>query len=340
MPKNKNAYLRYILLDHCFRNGAKGRKYTFSQLMDYVNHQLETQGYEPVKKSILYQDIAFMTTEKAPIEKQKEGSATYYRYSDSEYRFGQLPITDEEVSQLETVLSMLRRFNVLPEFGFIEELILKIQQHFRLEFPQNTQPYVHFETNIDTAGKEYLPELLNYIIARQPIEIDYRTFSGANSGKYPIHPYLLKQYNNRWYLIGYNQTTEQLWTLGLERIHAVSPLSIDYIASDTDWEEYFYDVVGISVPKDETLTVNNPLEKVSIRFNAEIAHYIQTKPLHPSQKLRLQPNGEIHCQYSLIPNYELIQTLLQYGEKAEVLAPESLRARMKEKIAQMNGLYR
>ncbi|MBX7240493.1 MAG: WYL domain-containing protein [Bacteroidia bacterium] len=339
MPKNKNAYLRYTYLDSCFRKGSKGRNLDFRSIMDYVNEQLENQMEEPVKKSILYSDIKFMINQGAPIEKITAGGRVFYRYTNPEYHFGQLRLYDEELEQLQTLIDLLDRFNALPEFGFMGELILKLQSHFNLRHPENQSRVVLFDTNTDIKGIEYLPGLLGHILKKQSLIIDYRTFRGNKSGEYLVHPYLLKQYNGRWFLMAYNQTADQLWTMALDRIFNIQPVDSPFLPSGIDWEEYFYDIIGVSVPKDEDLTEAFPVETITVRFSESMIDYIRTKPLHPSQKIRVTEAGEYHVQYRLIPNYELIQTLLQFGEQAEVISPLSVRNTLRERIARMYKIY-
>ena len=83
-----------------------------------------------------------------------------------------------------------------------------------------------------------------------------------------------------------------------------------------DPEDYFYDVLGVTIPKNENLV------KVILRFTAHRYPYIKAKPIHPSQ---INNDKERITTLNIKPNRELIATILGFGKDVEVLAPQSLR---------------
>ena len=67
-------------------------------------------------------------------------------------------------------------------------------------------------------------------------------------------------------------------------------------------------------------------------FSKEQANYINTKPLHPSQKTKLLESGELQVIIKLIPNYELEMMLLSFGNKVKIIKPNILRLSVIDKL--------
>jgi predicted DNA-binding transcriptional regulator YafY len=138
----------------------------------------------------------------------------------------------------------------------------------------------------------------------------------------------LKQYNNRWFLIGQNPNYESFTNLALDRITSISINNDkDYIESDIDFEEYFDDVIGVTIPK------NRQVEKIEIYVaDQKTKGYIETKPLHGSQTPLNEFDDGYKFSIKLTPNNELESLLLSFGENIKILAPDSLKERVKNRL--------
>ena len=148
-----------------------------------------------------------------------------------------------------------------------------------------------------------------------------------------MHPYYLKQYNNRWFLFGITeQNKEVLTNLALDRIVNIELTDIPYIPNTSfDFEEYFEDVVGVSVPR------NGQPEKVVLKISEKQYPYIITKPLHPSQTELDKDNRVI--QLTVFQTWELESLIASYGDDIEVIEPVSLREKMQRKIKNLYEKY-
>jgi predicted DNA-binding transcriptional regulator YafY len=142
-----------------------------------------------------------------------------------------------------------------------------------------------------------------------------------------FHPYYLKQYNNRWFVFGMHaEYKEPCWNLPLDRIMTLEEIDSGYTYTDIDWEDYFYDIIGVTKPAD------CKIEEVELIFSKEQAKYISTKPLHPSQKSTILVSGELQVKLRIIPNYELEMKILSFGEKVRVIHPTELQNRIVERL--------
>jgi predicted DNA-binding transcriptional regulator YafY len=327
MAVNKNAILRYQVLDRCFRN--PGRKYTIDDLLENCNNALCELNPESggVRKRQLYNDISFMESEQGwsiPLlriksEDQKHPKV-YLKYEDQSFSINNQPLNQSEAYQLNSALQVLSRFTGSPQFEWINEITSILEDKFGLRSKQNE--VISFDSNIDLVGLSYIKPIFTAITNQTVLSISYRDFKSAEPYFITFHPYYLRQYNNRWFAFGLNSEKKHaIWNIALDRIQSIQELNADYIESDNDWDEYFYDIIGVTKPE------GKPVEKIILRFNSEQAPYILTKPLHPTQKKKDLVNG-VEVSIEVIQNYELERLILSFGERVKVIAPADLRERI------------
>ena len=149
-----------------------------------------------------------------------------------------------------------------------------------------------------------------------------------------MQPYLLKQYNYRWFLVGQGTGRPGLSNYALDRIERVTvEVTQPYLPPPPNIAERFTHVVGVSVPAE----VCNP-ELIHLRFRAGRGQYVRTKPLHPSQQVLAETANSLEVTLHVIPTQELETLLLSFGDDVEVLAPAALReklaARLRAAVAQ------
>lgn len=327
MPVNKNAVLRYNTLDKCFSNF--GRKYFFEDLLEIVNDALaeEDPDTSGIQIRQLREDVRFMKSEagySAPIEAVQDGRKSFYRYSDRSFSINKRPLNSTEAEQIKRAISILQRFEGAPQFEWVRELVPMLNNQFGLKAIE--EKVMAFESNIDYTGYEYISPIFNAIINKRVLKIIYHPFD-QEAFSFLFHPYFLKQYNNRWFALGYNQDLNfDRWNIALDRIKAMEEVNKKYRKNTTDWDEHFYDIVGVTrLPGEKAV----PVELI---FQREQAPYIQTKPMHPSQKVKQLKDGRLQVRLHLIPNYELVSQLLSFGEKVEVMSPKSLRTNIRKRL--------
>ena len=195
--------------------------------MEKVNEQLTDAGNKPVSKKQIYDDIKFMKSSEgweAPIESYQDGKRKYLRYK-YDFSITETPITETEIEQLETLITSLSRLQGLPMYDWVEGLLTNLRYRFGLRGTEAN--FIGFEQNRDMAGLRHLSNLTNCIIKHQPVVIDYHPF-GKEVIQWTIHPYYLKQYNNRWYLLGYNPEFDDLSIIPLDRIENVTYSEVNF----------------------------------------------------------------------------------------------------------------
>lgn len=334
MSINKNAYLRYQVLDKCFSN--KYRMYFIDDLLDEVNKALEEFNGDgsKVERRQLFDDIKFMESEAGfsiPLERIRQGKKVYYRYSEPEFSIKNQKISDDEVETINSALMVLLRFRGIPQFEWVNEIFPKLQSAFQGE---EFKEVISFDQNEYLVGLDNLPTLYKSITNKSALIIEYQSFKDTKPKQFIIHPYYLKQFNKRWFMFGLNDKDKLIYNLPLDRIISITQSSKKYIDNTTlDFKDYFEDIVGVS------FTPNEKPIKIKLKINNEVTPYILTKPLHGSQK-KLESNADgIIIEIEVIPNIELRQLILSYGDGIEVISPKSYRDQMKNTIDNMNRKY-
>ena len=329
--------IRYQALDSCFSN--KYRKFYIEDLIDACNKALEefyVSKEDPindveyyVKRRTIFSDIAYMESSKgwnAPIKRYYEGHRCYYRYEDENLSINKRDFSESELDKLDEALIMLNRLNGVAGFDWVSEFVANFED--KLGRKKNTTPVIGYEKNPFLRGLEHLSELYNYIVNKQVLKITYQHFVHGEMVHF-MHPYYLKQYNNRWFLFGITERDKSVLTnLPLDRIVDIEPVHMAYIPNTSfDFEEYFDDVVGVSVPR------SGEPEKIVLKFDKKRYPYIVTKPLHPSQTELDKENCIIQLQ--VFQTQELEALILSYGDQIEVLEPVSLREKVHQRAENM-----
>ena len=333
MPTNKNAAIRYQALNNCFRN--PGKRYYIDDLIDACNEALLDidPASSGVKHRQIYEDIKFMQDSRgfnAPIKSFKDGRKAFYRYTDLKFSINSQPLNEQEAQQLKESLLTLSRFRGLPQFDWVSEMIVRLEQTFKLKSQENV---LSFEENPYLTGREYIGALFNAIVNGKVLNIKYKPYKSETELIFTVHPYHLKQYNNRWFLFGLNDEYRNLTNMALDRILEISEVATRYIPNtEIDFSEYFEDVIGVSVNPEQ-----KP-QKILLNIEESLFPYIASKPLHGSQKIKTN-NGINQVELELQLNYELEALLLSFGEKLEVVEPLELRLSLAKKIKTMTEKY-
>lgn len=323
MSSNKNALIRYKTLDKCLKN--KFKKYTLEDLMDECSEALfEFEGKESyVSKRTVQLDLQNMRSEKfgyeAPIEVYEK---KYYRYSDPNYSIHNIQVNENDLRAMNDAIQILKQFKDFSMFKEMNGVIQKLEDSVHATHQKSI---IHLDKNENLRGLEHIDVLYQAILNKKVLKISYQSFKAREAGDMIIHPQILKEFNNRWFLIGLKG--KYLYTLALDRMEAIEVVEdIAYIDQNIDADEYFKDVVGV------TVTPTQRLRKVTFRIDPENAPYVKTKPIHSSQTIVHEDHLGTTFQLLIQINFELERMLLGYGETIEVLGPKGLRERMKDKL--------
>lgn len=344
MPTNKNALIRYKILDELLSD--RYHKRTLDEIVEEVNDCLAGMDYEAVTRrciekdlQFLQQDPFFVELEKFVLPRQKGGKVVSNRgvcYADSSFSIFKKDLTNEEEYLLKQALSLLGQFDGLPEFNGLEGWRRALNV-------SHDEPQIVSFTRNPLENTNMFARVFSVISHRQVVRITYsRSFDKTNKADFILHPYLLKEYNRRWYLFGATDVDGEIHIFALDRIDAVEPLSDRrFKPCDCDLEEWFEDIVGV------TKVPGHPVLHIEFWVSDFSKDYVLTKPVHDSQihyrgdddmKFRQRyPHLQHGAFFSIdcMENYELVRELTSFGKDLLVLSPQSLRDEIVERLNKM-----
>lgn len=336
MAVTKNPLVRYKILDKCFKN--PGKNYFIDDLIEECVKGLLEKNADSngVSKRQVQEDISFMESNAGwsiDLKRHLDGKRVYYRYADISFSINNMPLNELEINQLKSALDILSQFKGMPQFEWIHELLPKLQQG--VTPIQNAQTIIEFENNPFLKGLENIGILYNAILYKKVLSITYLPFKSDETLVFTMHPAYLKQFNNSWFLFGYNPDMEKYdWNLALDRIISIKEIRGKYNQNrPIDWNVYFEDIMGVTKPATASI------EKITLQFIKETGKYIEAKPIHGSQKSKWTVENFLEVNLQMIINYEFERFILSYGECVKVLKPKKLVDSIKARIKNAEKLY-
>lgn len=331
MSSNKNALIRYKILDKCLKNRFK--QYTLEELMDECSEALfEFEGKESfVSKRTVQLDLQNMRSEKfgyeAPIEVY---ARKYYRYSDPDYSIHNIQVNENDLKVMNNAIQILKQFKDFSMFKEMNGVIQKLEDSVN---STTQKSIIHLDKNEQLRGLEHIDLLYGNILNKKVLRILYKSFKAREAQYMTVHPQLLKEYNNRWFLICWHK--KSIMNLALDRIeHVEVDEKSVYIDKNFDADRYFGEVIGATVS--ETQRPQNVIFKVTQKH----APYVKTKPFHHSQVILEEDEGYTTFKICVQLNFELERMILGMGEFLTVMAPRKLKQRIAKSIKLAHENYK
>lgn len=340
MPTNKNALIRYKYLDRLLSDHH--HYYDIHDLTEKVNEMLYEDGFPEVTQRCIEKDLNTLEYApfSAPIERFRWNGKSCIHYAKRSFSIFVKEMSDEEMGLLREVLNTIGQFDGLENFKWLEDFKIGLRLEERRQI-------IFFSNNPYLKNSNLLGTLFDNISNEVVSKISYHTFNDETIRCIDIHPYLLKQYNNRWFLIGAADSDKHILTFALDRIDNVEPLpEKKYVDCPEEISERFEDIVGV------TLYEDRPIEHILLWVSDVSKGYVSTKPIHGSytpmrgdaeQQLRLQYpllQGGLFFTLDCIPNFELVRELCSYGKELIVLQSDGhIQDDIYKRISEMNVIY-
>jgi predicted DNA-binding transcriptional regulator YafY len=188
--------------------------------------------------------------------------------------------------------------------------------------------YLSLDSSENLTGIELMEPLITALKTKQVITFNHFSFQTEETKLITFHPYLLKEYKNRWFLFGENIDTNIFFIYGIERISNLV-LTGNYFVpkSGFDPNANFKNVIGIA-----TRPIIKGLQEQDfiLSMTKEQGRYFKSLPWHPNHLVMVDNKDEFRVKLHLLPNYEFMQILYQYCEKVTVIEPQWLRDHLKD----------
>ena len=184
------------------------------------------------------------------------------------------------------------------------------------------------------SSHRFLTVIIDAMRDNRRLCISYKGYNMSDYQDMFIHPYCLRLFKRRWYIIAYSEYSKGNRLFMLDRARSVEVLTDSFTMPEGfDAEEYFNDIYGVRQ------TDRSEMTKVVLRVNANRCDLLRNLPLHPSQKeIETTPEYSIF-KVELKPNFDLKQELISYLDALEVLEPVSLRDELRMTIKSMYRKY-
>ena len=316
MSLNKEASIRYKIIDSCLRNARKPFP-SMEELMEACTEQL---GKE-FSISTLQKDIKAMKEDEAlgflaPIKFSK--SQNGYYYEDKAYSISRIPLSQNDIESLLAATELLSTFSgerVSSHFESAVDKILKSVQE-KYERAPGKRSIIQLENPPKQRGYEHFDLFFRAAKERRPITFVHFSYVKRKFSNVFLHVYLLKEFQNRWYVIGFSETHQSIRTFGIDRILDPIILKKDfYMDPNFDPVAQFQDIFGV-------FPLRNKKEKISFQVDAMLGNYMLSQPLHESQKvLKYCQNGELLIELDLLPSQELIDRFCMWSSQLSVHKP-------------------
>lgn len=184
------------------------------------------------------------------------------------------------------------------------------------------------------SGERYLVPVIEAMRDNLIIKFAYKSFTEAEPHDVYLHPYFIKVFRQRWYVIGYSQAYRQIRTYSIDRFENIEVTKETFEYPDTFRpEEYFNGCFGI-------MHGEGPDETLLLKVTAAQSGYFKTLPLHETQETVSDTPACTLFRYRMKITSDLIKELLSYGADVEVLEPRTLRDEMKRRLAAAHSRYK
>jgi predicted DNA-binding transcriptional regulator YafY len=318
MPETRKPKDRAEILDELLSYG----KWTGNELLERLNDRLNALDEKAINKRTLKRDLEYLESKNAPLHRPVKGDMTY-SYTEK-FSLKDLPLDPDELRSLKQAITILKKVDNFQMSDELDLIIGKLENKVHTSI-QDNQTIVQFENHTYALGANWYNNLFDAIREQTVLDINYESFKGPTIRDYVVHPYLLKEYRNRWFLLGRNSSSNKILTLGLDRIKKIKPATQKFIANNLfDPDTFFAKVIGVSIDYNA-----DPVD-IILKVNPISVPHVESKPIHKDQQnLRKEDDGSLIIQLNLMINYELKATILGFGDGIEVLQPAVLRDEIK-----------
>jgi hypothetical protein len=261
-----------------------------------------------------------------------------YFYSDKTFSIERPPLQVDEMESLAIAMDLIRQIKGMPP-------VVKALEHLlmRAGIDHTIPSIVQLENNALVSGMDKIPVLFRSIQNKKVLTIHYQPFMQEKPVQITFHPYLLKAWRNRWYVFGcasdwietsgqekdtqewlyqygFHLRSDNIWNLGLDRITAVEEApEVQYQSTpEFDPHSWFDDIIGVTKPMD------GQVQDIQVEADLIASFYLESKPLHASQRLLFRDDQQAVFGLRLIPNYEFMHEIMAYGRFVRVIAPETV----------------
>ena len=324
MAKSRSAYRRYKVIDAMLRSKSR----TYPSLTDIQNACLDKLDEYPSRHTLEkdFRNMRFPEPDgfDAPIAYCHTNRG--YHYTDSNFSLNGVSLTEKDVSSIKEALELLQSIGSSRVSDSFNYALDKILVSCKEEFPEgdSKRKIIETESVSGSRGFEHFDTFFKACKNKIPVSFTHYSYQKRRFKAVVVHPVLLKEFDNFWYLLGYSESHKALRTFGFDRIYEPMLLKRLFIATPQEIViSYYKDVYGVYPIK------NQPKQEIVFFASSMVSNYFEAYPVHESQVCKKRDSGNLYS-LQLIPSMELIKLFRSYGSELRVIEPRWLVEEMKK----------
>ena len=317
MSFSKKGFFRYKVIDELLRNSM--RPYPTMQVI--IKACFDKLKYSPCVDTI-QKDIANMRLPSpggfdAPIRYNREKNG--YEYTDPDYSLLSVSLRQEEIEAINEAVEVIKSIGgarISDNFNHAVEKVLSTTLEKSGE-SKDTLPVLQTMVPPVSRGFEYFDLFHRACREYIPTSFIYFSYKKRKYNHIILHPFLIKEFENRWYIIGYSEQHKGIRTFGLDRVSVPVLLKRKFKHTNTDIiKNYLNDIYGAyPIPRAKK-------ERITIHVSQLWTHYFQAYPLHASQDIVKENAGTSHITFELIATFDLAKYFLSQGSHVKIVKPQ------------------
>ncbi len=318
MPISKSAYKRYKIIDSLLRN-TRDYYPTIQEIQAAIEKILrQKSSLDTIEKDFRNMKLPEPNGFDAPIAYCRKNKG--YHYTNPNYSINGVSLTDKDVDSIKEALEILQNIGSSRVSDSFNYALDKILVSYKEEFPDSNSKRKIIETESvpGSRGFEHFEILFNACKNRTPLSFTHYSYQKRKFKSVLLHPVLLKEFDNFWYLLGFSEGHKELRTFGFDRIYEPMLLKRKFIPTSQDVvNNYYKDIYGVYPIKKQ------PKQEITFGVSSIVSNYFEAYPIHESQKCNKYDFGNIFT-INVIPSLELVRLLRSYGKEIDVIEPHWL----------------
>jgi predicted DNA-binding transcriptional regulator YafY len=338
MPITRSAFQRYRIIDEIISRYP--RQYSKQRLFEVCQDKCGIRSMSSLEKDIqrLRED------HDAPIAYDKRRNGYYY--TDPQFRLLRLMLSPDDMEALDYAREVLTATQGASVAGELANALQRVRQSLDIIREVKSEPMtrrvVYVEERVLGGNRQYVPVLIRAINQNRQITFHYRKHEITDAQPptpdklRTLHPILLREVADSWYVIGYDEATGKERTFALDRMSDLDiSLDLCHVPSVVldNVSELFEHIYGIT-------DSSGPVEEILLSFSPLFGRYVKAKPIHQTQEVVQDTDDACVVRLRLAPNRDLLMHLRSYGEHLTVLQPDSLAQAMQESLQATLQHYR
>ncbi len=338
MPITRSAFQRYRIIDEIISRYP--RQYSKQRLFEVCQDKCGIRSMSSLEKDIqrLRED------HDAPIAYDKRRNGYYY--TDPQFRLLRLMLSPDDMEALDYAREVLTATQGASVAGELANALQRVRQSLDIIREVKSEPMmrrvVYVEERVLGGNRQYVPVLIRAINQNRQITFRYRKHETTDAQPQTpdklrtLHPILLREVADSWYVIDYDEATEKERTFALDRMSdldiALDLCNVPSVVLD-NVSELFEHIYGIT-------DSSGPVEEILLSFSPLFGRYVKAKPIHQTQEVVQDTDDACVVRLRLAPNRDLLMHLRSYGEHLTVVKPDSLVQAMQESLQATLQHYR